>query len=184
VIRMGDVELEILKTNFFVYIYLGEHGLECSADLEFWSVPKEINGDSSNFHISSHSLAISLPSLELLPGKVFDIGQLVDGEPQMGIYRYEHDPIRDAKLTFSYWTERGINVSFKGVVDICEEPPLAGNLNLVIDYVLPFNAVVVDEPDTAKAVEKLQKYFKLSQFHPPEIDDVGRQMFSLNGIPY
>jgi len=55
---------------------------------------------------------------------------------------------------------------------------------LVIDHILSFATVVVGEPVTDKAVEKLQKYFKLGQFYPPEIDDVGRQIFNLNGILY
>ena len=48
------------------------------------------------------------------------------------------------------------------------------NSRLAIDQILPFATVVAGEPVTDKAVEKLQKYFKLGQFYPPEIDDVDR----------
>lgn len=182
-IKIKVIEFEILESRFAAYIHLGQDGLECSVDIDFRTVPKVIDGDNREFHISSHSLDICLPSLELLPGKHFDISQPVDGEPQMGIYSYAHDPIKQAELRFGQWTESGIEFVLKGVVDICEEPPLDGDLELLVDCILPFDGVVVDEPDIEKAVSKLEIYFKPQHFLTPERDDIGRQVFRLNGIP-
>lgn len=176
-IKINSTVFDIVKTEFFAYVYLGQRGLEQSVDIDFRTKSKTINETDWRFHISSQALDIQIPSLESLPGTVFDISELVDEEPQMSLYLYEHQPIKNALIQFYAWNQTQIGFKLTGLVDLEGEPGFGIDSELLVECDLEFEGVVVDEPDFDKAVLKLSTYFKIEQFHPPINDDIGRAWF-------
>ncbi len=180
---INNYQFEIRESEFSCYIYRGEHDFELRVNLDFRTECKELDDFDWEFHIYTHSLNIKLPSLEMLPGSEFDISNPIDDEPQMCIYSYTHEPISNGKIRFLKWSGTSIEFNLSGFANFWDEAPFEGDIEISIDYLLPFNGVTIDEPNSDKAKDTINKFMNIKYFLDPELDATGKQSFRLSGEP-
>ena len=174
-LKIAEQVFDLDSSEFQAHVRIGQNGWQVSWGLELRGRPKEVDGIEWRPHLSAHAFSTQLPGLDKLAGTTLQLEDCdEDDEPLFMLCVFEHEPVRDVRLSFQGWQGSRIQFRLEGVVDVYADDAHGADLPVEVELLLPFDGVVVDEGHADKAGEKFARFFDPGSFGPADSRGVGR----------